>query len=179
MTSFQPMHDLHGTVVLLRSHRTEPELRHRHLVRQHLLRRAHDVERPRPFVPINGEQRRFLRRRPVRACSAASPACPSMKTKAGTCCTWASPADGGMERPISAARHSPATSFSCGPGPNCATTIPAGSPAGTAQLIPNSNSNRMVDTGSNRIATTNICWASNRCISGGLSRCRPSMDGTS
>ena len=33
-------HDLHGTVVLFRSHRTEPELRHRHLVQQHVPRRS-------------------------------------------------------------------------------------------------------------------------------------------
>ena len=33
---FQPLHDLHGTVVLFRSHRTEPELRYRPLVRQQL-----------------------------------------------------------------------------------------------------------------------------------------------
>ena len=36
------------------------------------------------------------------ACRAASPACPSMKTKVGTCCTWAFLVAGGTERTTSA-----------------------------------------------------------------------------
>ena len=65
-----------------------------------------------------------------------------MKMKAGTCCTWASPAAGATgatarpERPIR---------LNCGPGRNCATTIP---PAEAVQPINDANDNRMVDTAS-------------------------------
>ena len=93
----QPLHDLHGTIGLLRSHRIEPELRHRLWFGDTLLRPAHDVVSSRSFVPIRALHRRFLRRRPVGRAGPSDRPCPCMKMKAGTCCTWASRADGATD----------------------------------------------------------------------------------
>ena len=53
--------------------------------------------------------------------------------------------------------------------------VPAGSPS-SAQAVPNSNSNRLIDTGQ-LAAAVNTSWAWNSCKSGDRSLCRPSTGG--
>ena len=104
---------------LFRIHRTEPELRHRRLVRQHVFLTSAGPGAPRRFVPITATA--AISSAPASgACKPASPACRSTKTKAGTSCTWASLAVGATARPP---RRAAWTRSACGPGPNCATTI--------------------------------------------------------